>query len=382
MTVVQRDAHSNASPSTIATARHPLRNEERPAGNGRDRIRRAGDGAARRALGPRRRRSGATGHSRRRARGPSRGLASGRLAETACRRGAGRARIVAEPPGRRRDATALRASRVGHDGRESPPAASPSSCRRRRTAKRNDRAAPIRRRALVTGASGGIGRGDRRASRPRRRPCHRRMRTRGSMRPRRSSPRSSAPAAALKRSPSTSPIAPRLDAACDTLAAAGAIQIIVNNAGLHDDAVFPALRAEQWDRVIDVSVGGFFNVTQPLVMPMMRTRWGRIVNLSSIAALTGNRGQVNYAAAKGAINSATKSLALELASRGITVNAVAPGHHRCRHGAGDVRARDDREARADEARRNSRAKSPRWSRSSPPRKRATSAARSSRSTAR
>jgi 3-oxoacyl-[acyl-carrier protein] reductase len=114
-------------------------------------------------------------------------------------------------------------------------------------------------------------------------------------------------------------------AACDKLVAAGAIQIVVNNAGLHDDAVFPAMRAEQWSRVVDVSVGGFFHVTQPLVMPMIRTRWGRIVNLSSIAAITGNRGQVNYAAAKGALNSATKALALELASRGITVNAVAPG---------------------------------------------------------
>ena len=113
--------------------------------------------------------------------------------------------------------------------------------------------------------------------------------------------------------------------ACDELLAAGPIQIVVNNAGLHDDAVFPAMRAEQWSRVIDVSVGGFFNVTQPLVMPMIRTRWGRIVNLSSIASITGNRGQVNYAAAKGALNSATKALALELASRGITVNAVAPG---------------------------------------------------------
>jgi len=114
-------------------------------------------------------------------------------------------------------------------------------------------------------------------------------------------------------------------AACERLLVAGPIQVIVNNAGIHDDAVFPAMRAEQWRRVIDVSVDGFFNVTQPLVMAMIRTRWGRIVNVSSVAALTGNRGQVNYAAAKGALNSATKSLALELASRGITVNAVAPG---------------------------------------------------------
>ena len=104
-----------------------------------------------------------------------------------------------------------------------------------------------------------------------------------------------------------------------------AIQILVNNAGIHDDAVFPGMRAEQWHRVIDVSLNGFFNVTQPLMMPMIRSRWGRIINVSSIAALTGNRGQVNYSAAKGALNSATKSLAREVASRGITVNAVAPG---------------------------------------------------------
>lgn len=103
------------------------------------------------------------------------------------------------------------------------------------------------------------------------------------------------------------------------------IQILVNNAGIHDDAVFPGMRAEQWHKVIDVSLNGFFNVTQPLMMPMIRSRWGRIINVSSVAALTGNRGQVNYSAAKGALNSATKSLAQEVASRGITVNAVAPG---------------------------------------------------------
>jgi 3-oxoacyl-[acyl-carrier protein] reductase len=103
------------------------------------------------------------------------------------------------------------------------------------------------------------------------------------------------------------------------------IQVLVNNAGIHDDAVFPGMRAEQWHRVIDVSVNGFFNVTQPLMLPMIRSRWGRIINVSSIAALTGNRGQVNYSAAKGALNAATKSLAQEVASRGITVNAVAPG---------------------------------------------------------
>ncbi|OYY94158.1 MAG: 3-oxoacyl-ACP reductase [Hydrogenophilales bacterium 28-61-23] len=103
------------------------------------------------------------------------------------------------------------------------------------------------------------------------------------------------------------------------------IQILVNNAGVHDDAVFPGMSAMQWHTVLDVSLNGFFNVTQPLTLPMLRSRWGRIVNITSIAGLVGNRGQVNYAAAKGALHAATKSLSLELASRGITVNAVAPG---------------------------------------------------------
>jgi len=114
-------------------------------------------------------------------------------------------------------------------------------------------------------------------------------------------------------------------AALERLLADGAIQVVVNNAGIHDDAVMPAMKPKQWSRVIDVSLNGFFNVTQPLLLPMMATRWGRIVNVSSVAALTGNRGQANYAAAKAGLHGATKSLAIELASRGITVNAVAPG---------------------------------------------------------
>ena len=114
-------------------------------------------------------------------------------------------------------------------------------------------------------------------------------------------------------------------AALETLLDAGTIQILVNNAGIHADAVFPGMSAEQWHAVVDVSLNGFFNVTQPLTLPMIRTRWGRIVNISSVAAIAGNRGQVNYSAAKGALHAASKSLALELASRGITVNAVAPG---------------------------------------------------------
>jgi 3-oxoacyl-[acyl-carrier protein] reductase len=105
----------------------------------------------------------------------------------------------------------------------------------------------------------------------------------------------------------------------------GPVQVLVNNAGIHDDAAFPGMSPAQWHGVIDLSVNGFYNVTQPLMLPMIRTRWGRIINLSSVAALTGNRGQVNYAAAKGALNAATRALSLEVASRGITVNAVAPG---------------------------------------------------------
>lgn len=113
--------------------------------------------------------------------------------------------------------------------------------------------------------------------------------------------------------------------ALEALLEEGPIQILVNNAGVHDDAVLPGMRAEQWHRVLDVSLNGFFHVTQPLLLPMIRTRWGRIVNISSVAGLAGNRGQVNYAAAKAGLHGATKALALEVASRGITVNAVAPG---------------------------------------------------------
>jgi 3-oxoacyl-[acyl-carrier protein] reductase len=114
-------------------------------------------------------------------------------------------------------------------------------------------------------------------------------------------------------------------AAAEGILSAGDLQILVNNAGIHDDAVFPGMSPQQWHSVIDVSVNGFYNVTQPLMLPMIRTRWGRIINISSVSALTGNRGQVNYAAAKGALNAATKALSLEVASRGITVNAIAPG---------------------------------------------------------
>ena len=113
--------------------------------------------------------------------------------------------------------------------------------------------------------------------------------------------------------------------AIDALLADGPIQILVNNAGIHDDAPLAGMTADQWRRVIDVSLHGFFHVTQPLLLPMARTRWGRIVSVSSVAAVLGNRGQANYAAAKAALHGASKSLAREMASRGITVNVVAPG---------------------------------------------------------
>ncbi len=105
----------------------------------------------------------------------------------------------------------------------------------------------------------------------------------------------------------------------------GPIQVLVNNAGAHLDAPMAGMSATQWRLPIDVCLHGFFNVTQPLLLPMIGTRWGRIINISSLAGLIGNRGQTNYAAAKAGLHGATKALALELASRGVTVNAVAPG---------------------------------------------------------
>jgi 3-oxoacyl-[acyl-carrier protein] reductase len=105
----------------------------------------------------------------------------------------------------------------------------------------------------------------------------------------------------------------------------GPIGIVVNNAGIHDDAPMAGMRQDQWRRVIEVSLHGFFNVTQPLLLPMARARFGRVISISSVAAVTGNRGQTNYAAAKAGLHGATLSLAREMASRGITANVVAPG---------------------------------------------------------
>ena len=114
-------------------------------------------------------------------------------------------------------------------------------------------------------------------------------------------------------------------AALERLLDAGVIQVLVNNAGTVRDGVMAGMNGEDWRAVIDVSLNGFFNVTQPLLLPMLRTRWGRIVNVSSVSALKGNRGQTNYAAAKAGLIGAMRALALECASRGVTVNAIAPG---------------------------------------------------------
>ena len=114
-------------------------------------------------------------------------------------------------------------------------------------------------------------------------------------------------------------------AAIEALLAHGPLQVVVNNAGIHDDAPMAGMSDAQWKRVVDVSLHGFFHVTQPLLLPMARTRWGRIVSVSSVAAVLGNRGQANYAAAKAGLHGATKSLAREMGSRGITANVIAPG---------------------------------------------------------
>jgi 3-oxoacyl-[acyl-carrier protein] reductase len=109
------------------------------------------------------------------------------------------------------------------------------------------------------------------------------------------------------------------------LLATGPIQIIVHNVGTHDDAPMAGMSEAQWRSVIDVSLNGFFNTVRPLLLPMMATRWGRIVAMSSVSAIMGNRGQANYAAAKAGLIGAVRALSLECAPRGITVNAVAPG---------------------------------------------------------
>ncbi|HLA71941.1 MAG TPA: 3-ketoacyl-ACP reductase FabG2 [Steroidobacteraceae bacterium] len=110
------------------------------------------------------------------------------------------------------------------------------------------------------------------------------------------------------------------------IAAHGAYYGVVCNAGIARDGAFPALTGEDWDQVVSTNLNGFYNVLQPLIMPMIRRRQpGRVVTLSSVSGVAGNRGQVNYSAAKAGIIGASKALAIELASRQITVNCVAPG---------------------------------------------------------
>ena len=105
----------------------------------------------------------------------------------------------------------------------------------------------------------------------------------------------------------------------------GAYFGVVLSSGICRDAAFPAMTDEYWDKVLDVNLNGFYNVLHPIVMPMCRKRKGRIVTIASVSGVIGNRGQVNYSASKGGIIAASKALAVELASRNITVNSIAPG---------------------------------------------------------
>ncbi|WP_018873678.1 3-oxoacyl-ACP reductase FabG [Thioalkalivibrio sp. ALJ16] len=113
--------------------------------------------------------------------------------------------------------------------------------------------------------------------------------------------------------------------ALEPLAAEQPVQILVHNAGVHDDAPLAGMNPGQWAHPIEVGLNGFYNVTQPLLLPMITTRWGRVIAITSVAGQLGNRGQSNYAAAKSGLHGAIRSLAQEVASRGITANAVAPG---------------------------------------------------------
>ena len=108
---------------------------------------------------------------------------------------------------------------------------------------------------------------------------------------------------------------------------AGPIQVVVHNAGRHQDVPMAGMTENAWKNVLDISLNGFFNITQPLLLPMLQTRWGRVIAISSIAGITGNRGQANYAAAKSGLHGAIKSLAIELASRGVTAKCRGARYH-------------------------------------------------------
>lgn len=118
---------------------------------------------------------------------------------------------------------------------------------------------------------------------------------------------------------------PATAAAMEALLAGGPIQILVHSAGTHDDVPLAGMSEAQWRSVVDVTLNGFYAALRPLILPMIGTRWGRIVAISSISGLMGNRGQANYAAAKAGLMGAVKSVSLEYASRGVTANTVAPG---------------------------------------------------------
>ena len=178
---------------------------------------------------------------------------------------------------------------------------------------------PSARRALVTGGSGAIGAAICRA-----------LAAQGLqviVHAHRNTERAQALAAELQASAVSFDLADgaAVQAALQGLLAAGPVDVLVNNAGLHRDALLAGMKESDWHGVIDANLNGFFRVTQPLVMPMVRQRWGRIVNIGSVAGQAGNRGQANYAAAKAGLHGAAKSLALELADRGVTVNTVSPG---------------------------------------------------------
>ena len=118
---------------------------------------------------------------------------------------------------------------------------------------------------------------------------------------------------------------PATAAALEKLLESGPIQVVVHNAGTHEDAPLAGMSEEQWRGVVEVSLTGFDAVLRPLLLPMIGTRWGRVVAISSVSGIMGNRGQANYAAAKAGLIGAVKSVSLEYAARGVTANAVAPG---------------------------------------------------------
>ncbi len=117
-----------------------------------------------------------------------------------------------------------------------------------------------------------------------------------------------------------------IEARLEPVLGQGGAEILVNNAGITDDGLLVRMSDAQWDGVVDVNLGGSFRVTRTLLRPMMKKRWGRVINVSSVVASSGNAGQANYAASKAGMEGFTRALAREVASRNITVNAVAPGY--------------------------------------------------------